>query len=72
MEATLEKISVNVPRSDMMFFKYFVDKMGWTVNTRKNLWDEYIKESPKGVNLSDDDIMAEVRAVRYGKASANY
>jgi hypothetical protein len=24
------------------------------------------------VDLSDDDIMAEVRAVRYGKASANY
>jgi hypothetical protein len=41
--------------------------VGWKVNTPQNLWNEYIKTCPKDVELSDEDIMAEVRAVRYGK-----
>ncbi|GHT35162.1 hypothetical protein AGMMS49574_23980 [Bacteroidia bacterium] len=72
MESTLERISVNVPSADIMFFRYLANKMGWEVNTRQNLWDEFIKTSPKDVELSDEEIMAEVRAVRYGEASADY
>jgi hypothetical protein len=67
MKVALEKVSVDVPVSDLMFFKQFADKMGWKVNVRQNFWDEYINKCPKDVDLSDDDIMAEVKAVRYGK-----
>ncbi|MDR2458174.1 MAG: hypothetical protein LBD41_06830 [Clostridiales Family XIII bacterium] len=49
------------------FFKQFADKMGWKVKMQQNLWDEYIKTCPIEVDLSDEDIMAEVRVVRYGK-----
>jgi hypothetical protein len=67
MEVVSEKIFVDIPLSDLMFFKQFADKMGWKVNTSQNLWNEYIKTCPKDVELSDEDIMAEVRAVRYGE-----
>ena len=62
-----EKILVDIPQSDMIFFKLFADKFGWQFNSRQNLWDEYIKDSPVDVNLSEEEIMEEVRAVRYEK-----
>ena len=63
-----ERIFVDIPQSDMMFFKLFADKMGWSVNYKQSLWDEYIKNSPEITpDLSEEEIMEEVRAVRYGK-----
>jgi hypothetical protein len=62
-----EKIFVDIPQSDIRFFKLFADKMGWHINNRQNLWDEYMENSPKDIELSDEDIMNEVRAVRYGE-----
>jgi len=66
-EVNREKILVDIPQSDMIFFKLFADKLGWQFNSRQNLWDEYIKVSPENVDLSEEEIMEEVRAVRYGK-----
>jgi len=62
-----ERIFVDIPQSDMIFFKFFADKMGWTLNSKQALWDEYMKRSPKNVDLSEEEILEEVRAVRYGK-----
>ena len=67
-----EKIFVDLPQSDMAFFQIFADKMGWLVDKKQNLWDKYIQNSPQGVDLSDEEIMEEVRAVRYGKVENNY
>jgi len=63
-----ERIFVDVPQSDMIFFKLFIDKMGWPAGNRQALWEEYMRSSPKNVDLSEEEIMEEVRAVRYGKA----
>ena len=62
-----EKYLVDIPQSDLMFFKLFADKFGWKFKSRQSLWDEYIKSSPENVDLSEEEIMEEVRAVRYGK-----
>jgi hypothetical protein len=62
-----EKILVDIPQSDMIFFRFFADKLGWQFNSRQMLWDEYIKDSPVNADLSEEEIMEEVRAVRYGK-----
>ena len=62
-----EKIVVDIPQSDLMFFKLFADKFGWQFKSKQNLWDEFIKSSPENVDLSEEEIMEEVRAVRYGK-----
>jgi len=62
-----EKILIDIPQSDLVFFKLFADKLGWQLLNKQTLWDEYIKNSPENVDLSDEEIMEEVRSVRYGK-----
>ena len=68
----LERIFVDIPQSDMMLFQLFADKMGWLVKSKQNLWDEFIRNSPDDIDLSDEEIMEEVRAVRYGKVQDNH
>jgi hypothetical protein len=41
--------------------------MGWYVENQQTMWDKYILNSPHNVDLTDEEIMEEVRAVRYGK-----
>jgi hypothetical protein len=62
-----EKILIDIPRSDMMFFSLFADKLGWQFANKQTLWENYMKSSPENVDLSEEEIMEEVRAVRYGK-----
>ena len=66
MESALA-IRVNIPPSDVRFFKELVTKMGWGVEMKESILRKYIASRPKGVKLSDKDIVAEVCAVRYGK-----
>ena len=68
----LERIFVDIPQSDMMLFQLFADKMGWLVKSKQNLWDEFIRNSPENIDLSDDEIMEEVRTIRYGKVQDNH
>ena len=60
-----EKILVDIPKSDLIFFKLFADKLGWQFQSKQSLWEEYMKSSPENVDLSEEEIMEEVRAVRY-------
>jgi hypothetical protein len=62
-----ERVFVDIPQEDMKFLQLFANKMGWSVDKKQNLWDKYIQNSPQNVDLSDEEIMEEVRAVRYGK-----
>lgn len=57
---------VNIPSSDWKFFKELVRKMGWEVQTREDLLDCFIKSRPATSPLSDEEIMNEVKALRYG------
>ena len=66
-----EKILVDIPQSDLIFFKLFADKLGWQFRNRQTIWDEFIKNSPENIDLSDEEIMEAVRAVRYGKVQDN-
>ena len=68
----LERIFVDIPQSDMTLFQLFADKMGWLVKSKQNLWDEFISNSPENIDLSDDEIMEEVRTIRYGKVQDNH
>ena len=76
MEAVVEKkvgvvretVFVDIPQSDMFFLQLFAEKMGWSVNNKARLWDEYLANSPQSVALSEEEVMNEVRAVRYGAA----
>ena len=65
MDSTLRGVYINVPQADMKFLKELVKKMGWTVERKESLLKKYISKRPSKVDLSDDDIMEELMAVRY-------
>lgn len=65
MDSTLRGVYINVPQADMKFLKELVKKMGWTVERKESLLTKYISKRPSKVDLSDDDIMEELKAVRY-------
>ena len=67
-----KKILVDIPQSDIIFFKFFADKLGWQFKSKQILWDEYLSSSPENIDLLEEEIMEEVRAVRYGKVQDNY
>lgn len=63
----MQGIYLNIPQADMKFFKELTKKMGWTVDTKESMLKKYIAARPKQVDLSDDDILSELAAVRYQK-----
>ena len=65
MDSTLRGVYINVPLADMKFLKELVKKMGSTVERKESLLKKYISKRPSKVDLSDDDIMEELKAVRY-------
>jgi hypothetical protein len=67
IDPAFENVYVKMPQADMGFFQHFADKMGWSVENKLDLLDRYIASRPKNVDLTDEEIMEEVRAVRYAK-----
>ena len=62
-----DNLYVTIPQSDTVFFQLFAKKMGWSVENKTELLRKYIASRPKNVPLTDEEIMEEVRAVRYAK-----
>ncbi len=62
MDIALQNVSLNVPMSDMRFFKDFVSKMGWDmtlrVNTiavpKKNEYEEAMERLAGCIQLPED------------------
>ncbi len=67
MSTSTKGIYIELPTSDLSFFKTLAKKMGWNVRTPKNILDDFIETRPKDVDISDEDILNEVYAVRYKK-----
>jgi len=66
MEPVLD-VRLNIPKSDMRFFRELASKMGWAVETKESALQRYIASRPQKVKLSEQEILSEVYAVRYGK-----
>lgn len=58
---------VNIPTFEESFFRRLMKKMGWEVRTRESVLKEYIESRPSDCPLTDDDILNEIKAVRYGE-----
>ena len=69
---TRERILVDIPQSDLMLFRLFADKFGWQFKRSQPLWEDFIKSRPQNVDLTDDEIMEEVIAVRYAKVQDSH
>jgi hypothetical protein len=67
LQTALQNIYLNVPPSEVGFIMTLAQKMGREVEIKADLLNKYIASRPKNVDLSDEEIMEEVRAVRYAK-----
>lgn len=66
-EATVRGVYLNVPIADWSLFKELVRRFGWQSETREQLIERFCNSRPQQPTLTDEEIMEEVRAVRYGK-----
>lgn len=60
-----EQVYLSVPSADMELFKRLMGKFGWKYKTNKDTLRQFVSTRPKAPRLTDDDIMEELRAVRY-------
>ena len=66
MESVVD-VRLNIPKSDIKFFRELTSKMGWVIETKESVLQKFIASRPKNIKLSDEEILSEVYAVRYGK-----
>ena len=66
MDTTMNQgVFLSIPKSDIKFFKELAKKMGWDIDIREDFLKDYIASRPKRVNLSEEEILAELNAVSY-------
>jgi hypothetical protein len=66
-DASTREVFLNVPVSDWALLKELIRKFGWQSETREQLIDRFCSSRPQQPTLTDEEIMEEVKAVRYGK-----
>ena len=62
----VQGVYLNVPLSDWSLLKELIRKFGWQSETREQLLDRFIASRPQQPPLTEEEIMDEVRAARYG------
>ena len=60
-------IYINVPMTDWALLKELIRRFGWQAETREQLLERFVKSRSDKELLTDEEIMEEVNAVRYGK-----
>ena len=64
---TTQGVYVNVPVVDWSLFRELIRKFGWEAETREQLLDRFVSTRPTNPDISEEEIMDEVKAVRYAK-----
>lgn len=63
----MQGVYVNVPAVDWSLFRELIRKFGWQAETREQLLDRFVGSRPETPALTEEEIMDEVKAVRYAK-----
>ena len=62
----MEDVTLRMPSSDVALVMQFASRMGWTVDNRRSVVSRLIDACRKDASgLTEDEIQAEVNAVRY-------
>ena len=62
----MEDYVVSIPQRDLGLMEELFARMGWKVRPRRASIEQFIKSCPKTPVMTDEEIAAEVNAVRYG------
>lgn len=60
-----QRAFVNLPKADWFLFSTLAKKFGWQVETDEQLLDSFISSRPVVSDITEDDIVEEVRSNRY-------
>ena len=63
----MTEVVLSLPNGELDFLTMLASKMGWGLKTKKDLINKFVDLCEKNSEMSDDEIMAEVEAVRYQK-----
>lgn len=63
----MEDLVLTIPLQDAAFIETLVQRMGWTMRKRRTSVERFINSCPKTPQMTDEEIQAEVNAVRYGE-----
>ena len=63
----MEDLVLTIPIQDAAFVETLAKRMGWTMRRRRTSVERFIESCPKTPQMTDEEIQAEVKAVRYGK-----
>lgn len=58
-------VILNIPSSDMAMITMLAEKMGWTMQNGDSVMKQFVASRPTDIPISEEEIMEEVRAVRY-------
>ena len=63
----MEDLVISIPVQDTSFVEALASRMGWKVRSRRSLVEQFINSCPKTPLMTDEEIAAEVNAVRFGR-----
>lgn len=67
MNTAIKRIYVDVPEDDVALFQRVVKGMGWTIPDKAQIIDDFFDNLPQNPDITEEEIMEEVSAVRYGE-----
>ena len=62
----MEDLVLTIPTQDSAFIETLATRMGWTMRRRRISVERFINSCPKTLQMTDEEIQAEINAVRYG------
>ena len=66
-EKDMEDFVLSIPPRDLSFMEALASRMGWKLRPRRASIEQFINSCPKTPVMTDEEIEAEVNAVRYGE-----
>lgn len=62
----MEDLVLSVPAQDAAFLETLASRMGWMMRKRRTSVERFINSCPKTPQMTDEEIQAEINAVRQG------
>lgn len=63
----MEDFVLSVPAQDSAFVKTLAARMGWIMRQRSTSVERFVNSCPKTPQMTDEEIQAEINAVRKGQ-----
>lgn len=63
----MEDFVLSIPTQDSAFIEALATRMGWTMRRRRTSVERFINSCPKTPQMTDEEIQAEINAVRQGE-----